>query len=35
MDEAKQILADSGLKITVAEGFNDAARLSVQKAATA
>lgn len=35
MDEAKKILAESGLKITVAKGFDDAARVSVQNAATA
>ncbi|XP_062585696.1 succinate--CoA ligase [GDP-forming] subunit beta, mitochondrial-like isoform X1 [Saccostrea cucullata] len=35
VEEAKKILAESGMKITVADGFNDAARLSVQSAATA
>ncbi|XP_062619715.1 succinate--CoA ligase [GDP-forming] subunit beta, mitochondrial-like [Saccostrea cucullata] len=35
VEEAKKILAESGMKITVADGFNDAARLSVQSASTA
>ncbi|XP_061195338.1 succinate--CoA ligase [GDP-forming] subunit beta, mitochondrial-like [Saccostrea echinata] len=35
VEEAKKILAESGMKITVADGFNDAARLSVESAASA
>ena len=34
VEEAKKILAESGMKITVADGFNEAARLSVQSAAS-
>lgn len=35
MEEAKKILAESGLKILVADGFNEAARLSVESASKA
>ncbi|XP_048739589.1 succinate--CoA ligase [GDP-forming] subunit beta, mitochondrial-like [Ostrea edulis] len=35
VEEAKKILAESGLKILVADGFNEAARLSVESASKA